>query len=522
MTRDELIELLRNGEGHKAEFMPIPSKLDREIVAFANGSGGRIFIGVNDQGEIVGSEIDEDLKSHIRDLAKNCVPPVRVSLEETENVLIVDVKEGWNKPHRFSAHYFLRNGPVSHKFEGPELIKLLEKVGRIRFEELINPDFDYTTHFDEDKYQKFLELLGLDQEVKPSWLLPYMNLGEEQNDSLLFTNLGVMLFSRDMSEFFPHAGIRCARYNGVEKLDVLVEQDFNEDLLLALQGALQFLQENVQELKSGPIGPEDIHSIPYEAVEEALINAVVHRDYFIDGNDIKVEIFNNRIVISNPGGLVTGLTADEFGERSMLRNPYLADIFHKIGLLDAWGTGISEMQRKVENARLRPVDFNFDNFFAVTFWRPRNVLPDQGVSRVVPKRNKLFQTRVQKIQPAAPSIAETELEPETVSEPEKQQEKALPPLDELFDKKLKDALADAYDLRGQQIDRVFFLLQDISKGKSLDYDKFEKKFDVSTKTIKRDLKKLKELGLIVFQGAPKTGKYVMTPAGNEKLRSLAE
>lgn len=513
MTHEELTKVLSYGEGHKVEFMAMPTKLDREIVAFANASGGRIFIGVNDSGEVVGTEIDEDLKSHILDLAKNCKPTVRVELDEVDDVLIVTVEEGWSKPHRFSAHYFLRNGPVSHKFEGPELAKLLEKVGRIRFEELLNTEFEYKKHFDQEKYNKFIHLLGLDNTVKPEWLLPYLNFAEEQEDTLLFTNLGVMFFSRDMSEFFPHAGIRCARYNGVEKLDVLVQQDFNEDVLFAAQGALQFIEENVQELKSGPIGSEDIHSIPYEAVEEAVINAIVHRDYFIDGNDTKIEIFNNRIVISNPGGLVTGLTADEFGERSMLRNPYLADIFHKIGLLDAWGTGISEMQRQVEDARLRPVDFDFDNFFTVTFWRPRNVSPDMEISRVKPKRDLLFQNR--------PLPEEAQVEKPVREKPEKSApEKAAPK--KAFDAHLKENLAEKFNFRGQQLDRVFSLLKDISGGKVLDYDKFEKKFDVSTKTIKRDIKKLKDLDIVTFEGAPKTGKYVMTPEGIETIQDLAE
>lgn len=514
MTREELNEVLKYGEGHKVEFMAMPSKLDREIVAFANASGGRIFIGVDDSGEVVGTEIDEDLKSHILDLAKNCKPTVRVELDEVDDVLIVNVEEGWSKPHRFSAHYFLRNGPVSHKFEGPELAKLLEKVGRIRFEELINTDFVFEKHFDQEKYTKFIHLLGLESAVKPEWLLPYLNLAEEQQGKLHFTNLGVMFFSRDMSEFVPHAGIRCARYNGVEKLDVLVQQDFNEDLLYGVQGALQFLDENVQELKSGPISSDDIHSIPYEAIEEAVINAVVHRDYFIDGNDTKIEIFNNRIVISNPGGLVTGLTADEFGERSMLRNPYLADIFHKLGLLDAWGTGISEMQRQVEDARLRPVDFEFDNFFTVTFWRPRNVAPDLDSSRVKPKRDLLFQNRT------VPADALVEEPAEVVKLEKKAAGKAAP--EKKFDPDLKENLAEKFNFRGQQLDRVFALLKDITRGKALDYDKFEKKFDVSTKTIKRDIKKLKDLDMVSFEGAPKTGKYVMTPEGSNIIQKLAE
>jgi ATP-dependent DNA helicase RecG len=197
----------------------------------------------------------------------------------------------------------------------------------------------------------------------------------------------------------------------------------------------------------------------------------------------------------------------------MLRNPYLADIFHKLGLLDAWGTGISEMQRQVEDARLRPVDFEFDNFFTVTFWRPRNVTPDMEKTRVKPKRDLLFQERT------VPEDAR--VEKPVREEPEKRPPEKTAPAN-VFDSDLKENLAEKFNFRGQQLERVFALLKDIFRGKALDYDKFEKKFDVSTKTIKRDIKKLKDLDMVTFEGAPKTGKYVMTPEGTNTVKALAE
>ncbi len=114
---------------------------------------------------------------------------------------------------------------------------------------------------------------------------------------------------------------------------------------------------------------KEIPEIPYEALREAVINAVVHRDYFEKGANVMIEIFDNRIEISSPGGLVKGLPIREFGKKSVLRNANIANLFHRMGYIEKMGTGISRMQDLVKKAGLEPIEFQFTTFVTAVFKR---------------------------------------------------------------------------------------------------------------------------------------------------------
>jgi ATP-dependent DNA helicase RecG len=98
MTEAELRLILQEGEGYRLEFKENVGNLEREMVAFANGSGGRILLGINDLRQTTGITVSNELKSRVQDIANNCEPRVRVELEEFENILIVHVREGTDKP----------------------------------------------------------------------------------------------------------------------------------------------------------------------------------------------------------------------------------------------------------------------------------------------------------------------------------------------------------------------------------------------------------------------------------------
>ena len=128
------------------EFSVVPeslSNIDKEIVAFANSSGGRIFFGVGDDNEVKGIRITNELKSQIQDRANNCQPPVTVLLEEFGNILIITVMEGVDKPCKCSAGFYARVGPNSQKLDRDSIIEFFKSEGKIRFDELVNLRFDY-------------------------------------------------------------------------------------------------------------------------------------------------------------------------------------------------------------------------------------------------------------------------------------------------------------------------------------------------------------------------------------------
>jgi ATP-dependent DNA helicase RecG len=152
---------------------------------------------------------------------------------------------------------------------------------------------------------------------------------------------------------------------------VLDRRDFNEDLISSIDRAMNFLKQYIplRYEMTGEPRRKEIPEIPYEALREAIINAVAHRDYFEKGTNIMVEMFDDRIEITNFGGLAKGLKPEDFGKKSVLRNPNIANLLHRAGYIEKMGTGINKMKKLISKAGLPPIKFEFDTFFTATFRR---------------------------------------------------------------------------------------------------------------------------------------------------------
>jgi len=221
MNSRELKQIIEEGEGYKIEFKESLSGLDKEMVAFANASGGRIFLGISDDKKIKGIKINNVLKSQIQDIANNCDPSIKIFFEEFENVLIINVKEGDDKPYKCSAGFFTRVGPNSQKLSRDEIIAFIKSEGKIRFDELINLKFDYKKHFDHKKFEKFLKLAGISKLIDTPTILVNLNVAEKQEGKLIFNNTGILFFAKNLQNFYPYAGVTCALYKGTQKVEVL-------------------------------------------------------------------------------------------------------------------------------------------------------------------------------------------------------------------------------------------------------------------------------------------------------------
>ena len=156
MKTEELELILEEGEGYLIEFKEKPAQIDREMVAFANGSGGRIFIGISDSGRIKGIRATNQLKSQIQDIANNCDPPIKIKLQELASLLVVHVSQGSEKPYSCSLGFYTRIGPNAQKMNRNQIIEFFQSEGRIRFEELMNQKFDFQNDFDPQKLVRFL------------------------------------------------------------------------------------------------------------------------------------------------------------------------------------------------------------------------------------------------------------------------------------------------------------------------------------------------------------------------------
>ena len=388
MNKDELQLILEEGEGYRIEFKESMTSIDKELVAFANSSGGRIFLGITDNKKIKSVKITNKLKSQVQDIANNCQPPIKIILGELENILIINVKEGEDKPSKCSSGFYTRVGPNSQKLNRNEIIEFFKSEGLIRFDKLINLKFDYNTHFDPKKLEHFLRLAGISKVLDAPTVLTNLGVAEKQEGKVIFNNTGILFFSKNLADIYFHTAITCALYKGTEKIDVLDRRDFNEDLISSIDRAMIFLKQYIplRYEMTGEPRRREIPEIPYEALREAIINATAHRDYFKKGTNIMVEMFDDRIDITNFGGLAKGLKPEDFGKKSVLRNPNIANLLHRAGYIEKMGTGINKMKNLISKASLPPIKFEFDNFFTVTFKRPK-MIPQkiENVPKNVPK-----------------------------------------------------------------------------------------------------------------------------------------
>jgi len=161
MKSKELKLLIKEGEGYKIEFKESLSNIDKEMVAFANSSGGRILLGVTDDGQIKGISVSNRLKSQIQDISNNCRPKPFILFEEIGNILVINVREGTDKPYECASGFFKRIGPNSQKITRNEIIEIFKSEGKVKFDELIEPKFNYPKDFDRNKLSDFLGLAGL-------------------------------------------------------------------------------------------------------------------------------------------------------------------------------------------------------------------------------------------------------------------------------------------------------------------------------------------------------------------------
>ena len=153
---------------------------------------------------------------------------------------------------------------------------------------------------------------------------------------------------------FPSATVRCARFLGKDTAKFLDQTEIDEHLPKAIESAVAFIERHTRQgVEIGRVRRRDVPQYPVEAVREAVINAVVHADYSIGGAGTKIAVFDERIVITNPGLLPFGLTLEAALEGvSRLRNRVIGRTFRELGLIEQWGSGLGRINAACANAGL--------------------------------------------------------------------------------------------------------------------------------------------------------------------------
>lgn len=233
---DKVIEL---GEGQFIEFKESFDKtIQKEIVAFANASGGFIYLGITDAGNIKGAEITNRLKSQIQDIAYNCDPSIPISINQIQSVLAIEVKEGSNKPYSCSGGFFMRMGANSQKMTRNEILALAIKTGKVRYDEQVCSNFDWKD-FDNEKFEYYLKLAGISNNLPKEELL--QNLRVLSNEG--YTNAGVLYFAKEPYKYIISSKIRCIHFNDDKRVEILDKKVVDRGIIGNIEFATNYLKE---------------------------------------------------------------------------------------------------------------------------------------------------------------------------------------------------------------------------------------------------------------------------------------
>ncbi len=292
-------------------------------------------------------------------------PSLNVGIEIKDKLIVIDVSDGHDKPYACSKCFFIRNGANSQKLTRNEIIEYFQKEGRIRFDELKNDKAIFENDFDERAFKDFLNLAGITHSIDKMSLLRNLDC---ITDDGKFTNAGVLFFAKDIDFLLNYAIVVCVLYKGTEKVNILDKKDFKGNIVENINNAILFVKRhtNVQ-YKIEKLQREEIPDIPDIALREAIINAVCHRDYFDKSANVLIEVFDDRVEISNPGGLPSGMKPSDFGHKSVARNPLIASLLNRIHYIEKVGTGINRIKQAVAETENSSVEFSFDGGFSVVF-----------------------------------------------------------------------------------------------------------------------------------------------------------
>ncbi|MBK7001600.1 MAG: putative DNA binding domain-containing protein [Rhodoferax sp.] len=374
-----LLEQIQRGEGKTLELklqLPRHAQIAQTAIAFANTSGGKLVIGVDDARQIVG--IAEDQIFSLQDqiialITDRCYPPILPEIY-TANVdgkllLVVEIFRGNLLPYYLKSESkengtYLRIGASNRKAALLHVIELERQRASQSFDEEIYPE-DCLQHLDLAPLRTRFAAQGkpLDDEK-----LKNLKLIRQEQGQLLPTH-GLMILLGQV----PHAVTKCARFKGTDMHLFLDRKEYSGDLFSQLEQAEAFIKNHINlrgEIKG--LQRTDTYELPQTALREALTNAIIHRDYTNQGRDIKVGVYDDIVNIVSPGGFPNTLTAEGLTEgRSEIRNRAIARVFKELGYIEQWGSGLQRIKNTCLAQGLKaPRIREQGDFVDVEFYRP--------------------------------------------------------------------------------------------------------------------------------------------------------
>lgn len=338
--------------------------IKKAVIAFANTDGGRIYIGVEDDGSIPGISHPDAVTLQVNNAIRDSVRPDVTLFTETgveqldgKPVVVISVQRGTARPYYLTGKgirpegVFVRQGSSTVPATETAILNMIKETSGDSYEDARSLNQKLTFH----KTAAYFEKRGIAFENSQKRSLGL--IGEDG----MYTNLALLL-----SDQCSHT-IKLAVFEGEKKAIFKERREFSGSLLHQLEETYSFLDRfNRTRAEFNGLDRIDIRDYPAEAIREALLNAVAHRDYAFSSSTL-ISIFDDRLEFTTIGGLVKGISLNDIMLGvSILRNQHLANIFYRLKLIEAYGTGIPKIMGAYEDYSIKPKIEATDNAFKIT------------------------------------------------------------------------------------------------------------------------------------------------------------
>lgn len=385
MDKLELYDMIAGGEDSITEFkrdVSQRSDFAGEMIALANIEGGRILVGVTDEGSIVGVTDPQRTEETIMNIARdNCNPPLtpvvdRVAADEGL-VLVVIIPRRASIPHENnSGQCYIRVGSTKRLATPQERARLLQQAGLVHYEEIPVPRTDLTD-LDLEAFGAYYHRIynaPLDSSDVPlSRMLENMRfITRDIENTPRLSLAGALLFGKRPQDFLYYSRISAVRWQGVHAGEVIIDrQEIDGRLSQQIDRAESFVVRNTfLETRIEGMQQVDRPQYPIVAFREAIVNAVAHRDYSLEGAQILLYIFDDRIEIRSPGILPNSVTLDNIRTHySRPRNETIARVLFNLGYVNMIGSGVPRIINLMREHTGRDPEFEIlEHQFLVRLW----------------------------------------------------------------------------------------------------------------------------------------------------------
>lgn len=337
--------------------------IKKEIIAFANSAGGTLYVGVADDGNIVGVENPDMVIQQISNMVRDSIKPditmfTRYAAKNVEGkqIVAVEIQRGTERPYYLAKKglrpegVYVRQGTSSVPATSTAIRRMIKDTDGDSFEAMRSLEQNLTFQATEKEFALRDLAFGISQ-MKTLGIL---------NTDGIYTNLGLLL-----SEQCAHT-VKAAVFEGINQSIFRDRQEFTGSLLQQMNEVYEYIDRRNQVHSTfDKLRRIDTRDYPEVAIREALLNSLVHRDYSFSASTL-ISVYDDRIEFTSIGGLPAGVSLDDIMlGLSVCRNPKLANVFYRLELIEAYGTGMKKIMGAYENSNKKPVIETTDNAFKI-------------------------------------------------------------------------------------------------------------------------------------------------------------